>query len=862
MTTARQPQVPALSHSKGYQLKRIVAVGSLVLSSTLSFSVLAATPADADPSPQAGCENGAVLSEPMQLQDVLAGEGVARGAQAASLRTAAAAITEPLAEVAKDDSIWLDTCGQPFVVEPLELKHAAGEETHAEVGAGSTPNSADVLKLHSRPGASRKIYLDFTGHVVTGTEWNVKYGTSFTAEPFSLTAPADTSFSAAEQTAIQQAWQVVAEDYAPFDVDVTTEDPGDAGIRRTDEQDLEYGIRVVVTKGTPVEADCGCGGMAYIGTFSTPAVDRYNVAFAFSTTMGSGVQIGEVISHEAGHTFGLQHDGKGSTTYYNGHVPWAPIMGAGYYEPVTQWSKGEYEGANQFQDDVTQIATHAPTIADDHGDTADAATAVSTGSSVDATITTRKDVDAFSVDPGAKITVTATPATYANLDLQLKMLDSDGKVIFTVNPAVQKVNADTANGLGATWTGSGAKTVLVDGVGEGSLYSDYASLGDYTFRVASGGDTPNTPDTENRPAIDESAAPLYADPVTVNLVLGQSVNLTLSAIGGAGSYDWAAKPSKNWPEWLTLSESGQLSGTPPKTGSVSQVLTVTDGAETVEAKLKISTSKATEATSEDPLSVSMDNAALDAGADFSRQVTVSGASEPVKYSAKGLPSGLKIDKTGLVAGKPKTGGTFVALITATAGSKKTGIQYAATNVRFDINWPEITVPKPNEFKATAGKKATIKPKVAGGTKKYAWRAAELPSGVTLDPKKGSFIVVATAPGTLEFEVTAYSGRRSLPVTLTVNVAPAPLKWAAGTATSVKAVVGQSVDAALTITGGDGQYSWTYTGTPVAGISVSASGATFRFSGTPTAPGKASVAVSVTDGMTGKTVTKKVSITVK
>jgi hypothetical protein len=40
---------------------------------------------------------------------------------------------------------------------------------------GSPDPSVDsAFLLHSRPGAPKVIYLDFTGHVTTGTGWNVK----------------------------------------------------------------------------------------------------------------------------------------------------------------------------------------------------------------------------------------------------------------------------------------------------------------------------------------------------------------------------------------------------------------------------------------------------------------------------------------------------------------------------------------------------------------------------------------------------------------------------------------------------------------------------------------------------------------
>lgn len=54
----------------------------------------------------------------------------------------------------------------------------------AEVGFGlGDPSDVDPLaymafNLTSRPGATRKIYLDFLGGTVTGTAWNAKFPTA------------------------------------------------------------------------------------------------------------------------------------------------------------------------------------------------------------------------------------------------------------------------------------------------------------------------------------------------------------------------------------------------------------------------------------------------------------------------------------------------------------------------------------------------------------------------------------------------------------------------------------------------------------------------------------------------------------
>jgi hypothetical protein len=78
----------------------------------------------------------------------------------------------------------------------------------------------------SRPQSSNKVHLDFDGCVTTGKAWNVAFSRSPINTP-AFTLDSDTgSFTNAERAAIIAMWRAVAEDYAPFDLDITTEDPG------------------------------------------------------------------------------------------------------------------------------------------------------------------------------------------------------------------------------------------------------------------------------------------------------------------------------------------------------------------------------------------------------------------------------------------------------------------------------------------------------------------------------------------------------------------------------------------------------------------------------------------------------------
>ena len=320
---------------------------------------------------------------------------------AAAARVNGVKVDQLSAQVSRDRTLWLDACGRAFHVEPAGVsgpaEAAGGDGTVVEEQASTATDPGPLsaaLMLESKPGSSKTIYLDFNGGTVTGTGWNDNYtaGAAITAAPYSITEPADTSFTDAELTEIQKAWQIVAEDFAPFDVNVTTKTPAAGAIERSGPADTMYGTRVLMTAGGPIYNDCGCSGVAYVGTFSLTDNAYYQPAWVFTDGARStaGKRMGEIASHEAGHNLGLDHDGTASTTYYSGAAPWAPIMGTGSGQPVSQWSAGEYPGATNTENDLAIIATHLPVRADDHANTALEATPL-TATPTEGAIATRAD---------------------------------------------------------------------------------------------------------------------------------------------------------------------------------------------------------------------------------------------------------------------------------------------------------------------------------------------------------------------------------------------------------------------------------------------------------------------------------------
>ena len=417
-----------------------------------------------------------------------------------------------------DSMLWVDRTGRLLFVDEF-LGHDEAAMDHGTLDDASLPVGTDVTKLHSRPGAQRVIVLDFDGHDARGSAW----GNSPKQNAAAYNSDGIAGFSASEQAVIFSVWQRVAEDYAPFDVDVTTQDPGTEPngvpvIRRKDGNDPVFGTRVVVT---PTQAyPCSCGGVAYVGVYDNTGTshDHYQPAWVFTGGVGHGAKnIAEAASHEAGHNLGLQHDGGTGTGYYRGHGDWAPIMGVGYYEPTTQWSKGEYSGANNTEDDFAVMASHGATPApDDHP----SSTPLAVDGSVDGVIETEDDTDTFSVTATSEgtLVIHARPAAVSpNLDLALStgaMTSDLASSALDATISVPVIDNQTVE-------------VVVDGVGFGTAdtgYTDYGSVGRYTLTASmTAGDGGGvTPDPDPPPT---ASAPLPPEDLEAS-VSGSTVSLT------------------------------------------------------------------------------------------------------------------------------------------------------------------------------------------------------------------------------------------------------------------------------------------------------------------------------------------------
>jgi hypothetical protein len=395
----------------------------------------------------------------------------------------------------EDPDMGIDTENEAliFQCEGLAVPENSPEVTSG-VGAGQIdPDAANAFNLASRPTATKKIWLDFIGGNITGTAWNAAKNLSTIFIPPYDKDGNPSSYSTVEMSDIVAVWRAVAEDFAPWNVDVTTIKPAS----------LSGSMRVSI--GGNGSWYGSAGGVAYVGVFGRTDT-YYQPAFVFPVNLGPNhpKYVWEAASHEVGHTMGLSHDGvTGGAAYYQGQGDWAPIMGVGYYKPLSQWSKGEYTGANQPQDDVALITGKLGVVPAGNGDNFANATALVpsvSGSNATAnasgivSVAGKSDFFKFQASAGtlrvsAQVTAPWSSQNRANIDLQLTVYDAAGAPVATVNPP----SASVSNGLGVaaqdvTLATAGMYYIGVTGAGALDAattgYSNYGSLGQFGLTVS------------------------------------------------------------------------------------------------------------------------------------------------------------------------------------------------------------------------------------------------------------------------------------------------------------------------------------------------------------------------------------------
>lgn len=387
--------------------------------------------------------------------------------------------------------ILFEADGYKYVSESNETNNVTSRAitVHSSPSTPTTYQSFDankVFSLHSNVGANHTIYLDLNGHITTNTAWNTRYGRSSIVTPAYDADGNSSSFSTTERQTIWEIWRRVAEDFIPFNVNVTTAAPPTSDLVKTDSSDTRWGIRVAIGGNDDDWYTGSAGGVAYKNSFN---YSTDTPAFAFQNFANQSAKaFAEIVSHEVGHALGLSHDGDATKEYYEGHgsgnTGWASIMGVGYSKNLTQWGKGEYSGATNQEDDLSIITTRNGFgyRTDDYGGSRSSAASLLLNGFISNTygiIERNTDEDWFTFNSSTgRISLSINPFEHGpNLDIMAMIYNSSGALVATSNPFSE---------LSASFNGSyspGQYYIRILGTGKSGVdgYTKYGSLGQYSI---------------------------------------------------------------------------------------------------------------------------------------------------------------------------------------------------------------------------------------------------------------------------------------------------------------------------------------------------------------------------------------------
>ncbi|MFD8110059.1 putative Ig domain-containing protein [Streptomyces microflavus] len=139
-----------------------------------------------------------------------------------------------------------------------------------------------------------------------------------------------------------------------------------------------------------------------------------------------------------------------------------------------------------------------------------------------------------------------------------------------------------------------------------------------------------------------------------------------------------------------------------------------------------------------------------------------GGTPPYTWMATGLPTGLSIvPATGTISGTPTTTGTSNVTVTATDSAGKAGSTSFSRNITGGQGGT-LTLAAPGNQTVYIGRLVTLPLRVTGGSAPYAFKATNLPGGLTIHPATGTVSGIPTTWGlrTSAVTVTDSTGRSS------------------------------------------------------------------------------------------------------
>jgi hypothetical protein len=381
-----------------------------------------------------------------------------------------------------------------FCMERLEDRQMMAGDFATGVFSGVTQGVLDrgspvipaVPAYSSNPGAAATLYLDFNGHFEA--QWG-NYSNAVTPV-FSMDEDS-TTFASYELAAIKEVWQRVSEDFAPFNINVTTVDPGNF--------DNGKALRVAIGGSSSDWYHAPAGGVAYINSFTSSVP---NTVYVFSRSAPVHY-IADGASQEAGHAFGLYHqsvvDANGILVqeYAPGTDAKSPLMGFNIKSQRTTWWNGTssfHDGTKYVvQDDMAMIASAKNGFGyrpDDLGNTYQTAlpmgqlSAYGPISNQFGIIGTTSDTDwfQFNVMSNGRISLQVDVAQVgANLDAKVSLFRLDhhlnnGKVVYDL---IKVATSEPATSLNASVSANVTPGNYFAVVGS---HGEYGDIGQYTLK--------------------------------------------------------------------------------------------------------------------------------------------------------------------------------------------------------------------------------------------------------------------------------------------------------------------------------------------------------------------------------------------